>query len=226
MEKQELVILWHNALEGLAASVPFAGNGLAATLAAGYEIAERRRQKAFFEKLASDGARLTSELVESEDFLFCFVRAYSAAVRTRHMDKVALFANLLLNACTTESDEIREEFEDYLALLDSLTTLEMKAIQCIVQGKRGEQFSPKGNKWLYDRSFGTLLRNIGFDEEQAITTIETLTAKGLLRESFQEGPDQKFYGPPEKQWSVARRLVLFVDAIRDIDDQQRAKTGT
>jgi hypothetical protein len=88
-----------------------------------YANAVEERRQAFFDELEK-GAAITSEMLETEEFIHSVFVTYSAAMRTYQRDKIRRFAHVLLTAI--EKDELAsDKFEEYMKILDSLSEREL-----------------------------------------------------------------------------------------------------
>jgi len=82
------------------------------------------RIRTFFDELANGTQDLNETQIQSEDFLHCFFCTLRAAQNTRQRDKIRLLARLLNSALTPELDFSTDEYEELLAILDSITLRE------------------------------------------------------------------------------------------------------
>lgn len=89
----------------------------------------RERMLALFDDLQQSG-ELTPELLESEEFLHCFVAAATAAQRTAKREKIRLLASLLRNAVAGRIPKVAT-FEERLCILDELSPRELEALAII-----------------------------------------------------------------------------------------------
>ena len=88
----------------------------------------KQRTHAFFEELASGKIESSPELLEQEDFLFCFESCCQAAIGTRDREKIRCFARLLNSCVSPQKVESIEEFEDLFEVLRALTPREMALV--------------------------------------------------------------------------------------------------
>ena len=80
------------------------------------------RSKRFFvlmDELSKGEKELTSEIIESEDFVYNFLCVSKAAVNTRKNEKIEMLARLLLNSSIMETPNL-DKFDEFLSILDDL----------------------------------------------------------------------------------------------------------
>mgnify|MGYP006911566671 CR=1 FL=1 len=85
----------------------------------------RERIEAFLDELINNNVDLTPELIESEDFLHCFMKTIQAVLHTRRREKIRFFARLLSSSVVENLINDVNEFEDYLSILDDLSYREL-----------------------------------------------------------------------------------------------------
>lgn len=85
---------------------------------------QKERFQALLGELAKGEKLLTSEIVESEEFIHSFVVVYRAAINTYQREKIRRFARILLTAI--EEDELaRDKFEECVKTLETITEREL-----------------------------------------------------------------------------------------------------
>ena len=108
-------------LKGLCGLIPTLGAAGAEAISLKFRSYEKKRVHALFDALAKGSKHLSNDLIESEDFLFCFIATVRAVERSRRMDKIAFYANLLLNGASGQIAGGIDDFETMLQLLDEVT---------------------------------------------------------------------------------------------------------
>lgn len=101
-------------------------SALDTALAVKIEAMRASRLRTFFEELDKGEIELTDELIETKDFLHAFFATAKAALNTRHIEKIKMFANLLNSF--GEGEFVADEYEDYLRMLDELSVREIKLL--------------------------------------------------------------------------------------------------
>lgn len=91
------------------------------------EEIHRNRIRIFFDELARGEREITSEDLENNDFLHCFLTTTRAVLRTRREEKVKLFARLLVEGHKTGVTRT-DEYEEHLCNLDELSLKEFGAL--------------------------------------------------------------------------------------------------
>jgi hypothetical protein len=89
------------------------------------EEIHQERLLAFLDEVQDGTKDLTTDVIESEDFLHCFFKTTRVALHSRRREKIRMFARML--TAGVESGVIREDsgkYEELLATLDSLSLRE------------------------------------------------------------------------------------------------------
>lgn len=107
------------------------------------EIAEERT-KEFFDELSEGSLELTKEIIQSEDFIHCWVITAKVAVNTRRREKIRLFARLLKSSFLSDTSVTTDEYEEYLSILDELSYRELLVLSILERYER--EFPPSENE--------------------------------------------------------------------------------
>ncbi|OZC04018.1 hypothetical protein [Rubricoccus marinus] len=124
--------------------IPF-GIGSAADVAivGKLEAIREDRARTFLDGLALGQVELTSEVIESEDFLHAFFSTYAAAMRARRREKTRLLADLLLGAVREDAIAGSDEYEELVSTLDSLSYREIRVLAILdaheSENERGDE---------------------------------------------------------------------------------------
>lgn len=86
------------------------------------------RAREFFDELAKDGSVLTDAVIQSEDFIHCFLITSKAALNTRRREKIRMFARLLKSSVSENHPHDTDDYEELLNILDQLTEREWQAL--------------------------------------------------------------------------------------------------
>lgn len=117
------------------------GFGAAFDSALSTRLANMRQERAriFLDALARRGVDLNEELLESDDFIHCFVRTIGIAVNSRRDEKVNYLAQLLSGAFTSKKLRDVDEYEEFLSVLDELSFREIEVLSALddhIEGNR------------------------------------------------------------------------------------------
>lgn len=127
--------------------VPF-GVGGAFDTAMGIKWQKMQMSKidVLFDEMVKNKGTITSELIQSEDYIHCFMKVVQLATGTRRHEKIRMFARLLNSVVTGAGGyETVDEFEEYLSLLEELSYREMEILLFI------EEFQKtNGIEWVGD----------------------------------------------------------------------------
>lgn len=81
------------------------------------------RTRIFFDEANKGEHLITQELLEDDDLVHATIATLSAAIHTRHEEKIRLLARLLINS-TRDKFYKTDEFEEFVAILDDLSMRE------------------------------------------------------------------------------------------------------
>ncbi len=110
--------------KGLIQMVPM-GSFIDSYLTSSYNQILKNRTKTFLDELVNGDIELSAELIESEDFLHTYFSTFKAALFTKQREKIRLFSKLLINGITTSLINKSDEYDDYLKILEELTSREI-----------------------------------------------------------------------------------------------------
>ena len=86
------------------------------------------RIRIFFDELSVGKINLTEDIIQSDEFLHCYFCTLRAALNTRQHEKIQLFARLLDSSIIPDSSISSDEYEEILAVLDSVTLREFRIL--------------------------------------------------------------------------------------------------
>jgi hypothetical protein len=114
------------ALRGLIQLIPFGiGSGIDVALCTQLENIRNERIKTFFDELGNGSIVISTELLNSEDFLHCYFATVKAALNSRRREKIGMFARLLKSSACDDRFSNTDEYEEYLGILDELSYREL-----------------------------------------------------------------------------------------------------
>jgi len=96
----------------------------------GQEIKEERT-KAFFDELDKGNIELTEEIIDSEDFIHCFIITLKAAQESRQREKIRIFARLLKFSIKPECFSDINEFEETVKIIEELSYREILILRLL-----------------------------------------------------------------------------------------------
>ena len=145
---------------------------------------KRERLRAFFDELANGQTVLSSELIESEDFLHCFFKTTHAALHTRRREKIAMFACMLKGALRDGTFSEIEDYEELLSVIDSISYRQF-AVLCLLRGYEiqysGKHFENNVQRVeaYWDKFRKKACASLGIDEVAFQPFMTRLEATGL-----------------------------------------------
>lgn len=133
-------------IRALVQLIPFGiGSAIDTAVTAKLAVYQEERLRAFFDELARGNVKLTPELVQTEDFLHAFSATTKAALATRRRDKIRLLARLLRGAFEDQPPETIDEYEEFLAILDELSSRELSILALLAKHERITTFAQMDN---------------------------------------------------------------------------------
>ncbi len=171
-------------LKGLSQILPYGiGSGVDAVLATTLQNIHSKRKKEFFDELSSGDIELTSDLLESEDFLHCYFATAKYALNSRRKEKIMMFARLLKSATLDNSFSCTDEYEEYLSILDELSFRELSILYKLHQFESnypqldGETDIDRANRF-WDLFLKDLIEQLGISEKEIDSLLIRLTRTG------------------------------------------------
>lgn len=136
-------------------ALPALGTMIDLALADKYSQMVVGRLRFFFDELESGNIPLTDDLIESNDFLHCYMSTFRTVVRTYQRKKLLLFARLLNSSARTSSstDNAVDEYEEYLSILDSLSEREWNILNIIHLAEQSVEKDEKENPLQHARKY-------------------------------------------------------------------------
>jgi hypothetical protein len=129
LSRFEQIGKWYENTRGVRALVqliPNVGGAADMLLIDNLERIRAERAKAFFDELAKGDVLLTSDLIQSEDFLHSYFATVRAAFNTKRREKIRWFAQLLLTGADYDSTlRLDDSYEEFLKILDELSYREI-----------------------------------------------------------------------------------------------------
>lgn len=104
--------------------------------------AERLRE--FFDELGAGRLSLTEEIVESEDFLYCYFATINAVLRSRRGEKARFLARLLKGGFDGFVENV-DEYEELVALTDDLSHRELAVLALLARHESENPMRPGDN---------------------------------------------------------------------------------
>ncbi|MEH7381774.1 hypothetical protein V7138_15025 [Bacillus sp. JJ1533] len=124
--KKELLAKYNGntVIRSLVQIVPF-GSIVDLALTNSYNNILIERAKCFYDELNSGTVELTTEIIESEEFLHAYFSTFKAALFTKQREKIRFFARLFKSGLPSGQLSKADEYDDYLKILDELTFREI-----------------------------------------------------------------------------------------------------
>lgn len=112
---------------------PYLGTLIDLSLTDKYSQMIAARLRHFFDELEAGEVDLTNDLIESNEFLHCYMSTVRTVTRTYQKKKISLFARLLNSSAGTRSDTQNavDEYEEYLSIIDALSEREWHLLNII-----------------------------------------------------------------------------------------------
>ncbi|WP_412070393.1 hypothetical protein [Rubrivirga sp. IMCC43871] len=173
-------------IRSLVQLIPFSvGSAVDVAIAGKIKSIREDRARTFFDQLASGEAEITTELVQSEDFLHSYFSTVSAALRSRRREKTALFANLLVGGVREASLDESDDYEELVAVMDSMSLREIESLFVIDSEETANARVASDDDLTWVRrhlpSVSDRLRDeLGIPESETENFIQRLSRTGLV----------------------------------------------
>ncbi|WP_294324708.1 hypothetical protein [uncultured Chryseobacterium sp.] len=105
--------------------IPIVGSFLDLTISNEFEKAKIKRLRSFFSKLENGNLDLTDEIINNDQFLYCYFKTINSVIFTKRTEKIEYFSNLFKNAIIQSEIFISDEYEELLKILDELSYSEI-----------------------------------------------------------------------------------------------------
>lgn len=164
--------------------IPF-GSAVDTGVAVRLSNIRKERLRSFFDELAEGEVDLPKELLESDDFIHCYVETVRAALSSRRKEKVQYFARLLLGTFATDRLRDIDEYEEFLGVLEDLTFREIQVLVALDRylSKNDPPFEGKGGqktKQYWNQCLDFLSNEADFPRNEITAYLRRIGRKGLL----------------------------------------------
>lgn len=171
------------------------------------------RAKNFFSELDNGDIEISSDMLESEDFIHFYYQTVKAALNSRRKEKVKMFARLLRSSICHETFSTVDEYEEYLSILDELSYRELavlfklEAYEEQFPHKEDENDLQRANKF-WDKFTQELINELLIPKDEIDAVLTRLNRTGCY-ETFVGGYFD-YTGGKGKTTSTFKRLKQMV----------------
>lgn len=171
------------ALRSLIQLVPFGiGSAIDTAVITMIDNIYTERMRIFFDELQKKESQITQEMIESVDFIHCYMITLRASISTRRTEKIKIFARLLTNTFLDTELIDFDEYEENLTIIDDLSYREIIVLSMLESYENkftlsdGENELQRANKF-WDQFTQDLIQkfNISLAEVRSILTRLTRT---------------------------------------------------
>lgn len=154
------------------------------------------RTKIFFDELSTGKTQLTSDLIESDEFLHCYFSTLKAARNTLRREKIQMLAHLLKNSFAGKNLVGADEYEEALAAFDELSSKEFLVLSELhsIETKNPPDTSKNEvqNKSAYWAAFkSAAIEKHGVPENEFLSFMHRLQRTGFYLELLEPTWDYK-----------------------------------
>jgi hypothetical protein len=216
----------HALIRALVQLVPFGiGSATDALIVTRLEKLRRERARVLFDELASGRARLSPDLIQSDDFLHSYFVTLKAALDTRRHGKIRLFARLLRAAATSEDIGCVDEYEELLGTLDELSYREIQLLSLLDRYTRtAAQTDGHEQNSLRQALKSEIEKHLGISPEELPGILARLQRSGLFTLAGLEIGDHGHFGISNASalglGELSRRYHRLLELIGDIPIDQ------
>lgn len=141
-----------------------------------------KRAKVYFDELASGKSIVDPALLESEDFLHCYMLTARLALNTRRKEKIRMFAKLLKKSLDGDGPNDVDEFEDFVGILNELSFREITALHIMDRYSNVPRDDEQNDlQWInlfWDEFEGALSKELNIDREEIANFMNRIARTG------------------------------------------------
>lgn len=157
-----------------------------AALAGVHQKLRATRLKVLFEELETGQLNMTSDLIESEEFIHRFLITTNAALKTYQEEKIKRFARLFKNSISAESYSGIDDFEELLGILDELSDrgwwilIALEKYEIEFPPEAGENDAQRASRF-WEEFVHEIEGTLNIPQEEIISSLVRLTRSGCFR---------------------------------------------
>ena len=95
-----------------------------------------KRYRIFFDEISRGAIPLNPELIENDDFLFCYFKTISAVQKSRRTEKIIYLARLLKDAFGESKIRNADEYEEVIGIIEDLSFNELRILSTLARFER------------------------------------------------------------------------------------------
>lgn len=126
---------------------PMFGSVVDVNLMTKYQNVVKERLETLLDELEKGKIELTPELIESEDFIHCWIKTSEVVRRTRQREKIRMFARLFKSSALSSLLSSVDEYEEYIEILDELSYRELTILSILYKYESEFPLSAKENSY-------------------------------------------------------------------------------
>ena len=191
------------------------GVGSAYDVMLSYKISELRKNRfrTLMEELAKGDKELTPDLINSDDFLHAFYCVTKASLDSRRIEKIKLFARLLINAAKNQSLQT-DMLEEFISILEDLSYREFQILHILFRYESQSKREEKQNDLQFVAAFWDNFENSIYEElcigkKELPSMLVRLNRTGLY-ETF-TGSFWGYSGEQGKTTYLYRKFIEWVE---------------
>jgi hypothetical protein len=156
---------------------------------------------------------IDKESFKSEEFHDILIQAVNQSTKTRHLEKIRLFANALASSLKIDRDA--ESIEDCIQIIDSLTLRDIYVLKSVIKLEEQIQeekisLSDPGEDFNEFIHINKLKKQIELPESDITFSLIKLASLGLLKEYY---PGNEFGSNPNGNYRPTNKLKNILEII-------------
>ena len=153
------------------------------------ENIHKDKLREFFDELEKGAIPLTPEIIESEDFLHCYISTVRAALNTRRREKIRYFARLLTSSISSSEISTVDEYDECLSILDELSFRELGILIVLSRYEKKYSYQDGGSHiqkadQFWERFSSEVCSGFSIPREELNGMLIRLNRTGLYYETF------------------------------------------
>lgn len=199
-------------------AIPFVGGSLDILLSSSGQNFVIKRIETFISELNNqieqlDKSKINHTFLEKEEGFDLIIKAFNSASRTRHNEKLKLYAKIIKGALTEGKEFQEEDPELYLEIIEELSVKEIRVAKCLYELKEIEKENIKDNQDGFGNDALWLSKKYPeFDKDELTSIFVRIERTGLIKELVGSYLD---YGGG--MYLINPLFRKFIDYIEKID---------
>lgn len=164
--------------------------------------------------MALTESKIDKDFFSTEEWYDLFLKASDAAIRTRHREKIKLYATILASASVLPN-EAEHDPELYLSIITELQPFELRVLNAMYElQKEGPSVGEKQIDWALGHNWKHLTKPLKLDRSQLDVILQRLERTGLI--THVRG---MLWGADENAYIISELLKKLIHFLQKTDNE-------